>query len=152
MYRWHILANDEKKCTVKFEMYCGWLNGICSAQLFYHKDVRSGCLNQHCVRNRKSLTECRIQRREHCPIYQGIMKHATHCKILIVLKLLLPFLCIIRKSNYLEATTLKWFGKKKHSTFWFWHHGRRSVSHEIILALKCFFLKILVQLECCIFS
>lgn len=65
---------------------------------------------------------------------------------------LLPSLCIIRKSNYLETKALKWFGKKKHATFWFWHHGRRSVSHEIILVLKCFFLKTLVQLECCIFS
>lgn len=117
---WHILAKDGKKCTVTFKMYCGWSKGICSTQLLYHKDRRSGCLNGHCVRNRKSLTECRIQRREHCPIYQGIMKHATHCKILIVLRVFCyPLFVLSGKATILKQKPWSDLEKKSMQPFGF---------------------------------
>lgn len=141
-----------KKGTVAFEMYCRRLKGICSAQLLYHKDIGSGCPNQHPHRSRKSLTECSVQIREHCPIYQGIMKHATRCKVLIVLRLFATLSLYYQERQLSWNDSLEVIWKKKHVTFWFWHHRRMSVSHETILDIKCFLLKTLVHLECFIFS
>lgn len=117
------------KCTMDDQKESVALNWL------YHKDIRAGCLNQHGVRDRKTLTECRIQRSERCPICQGITKHTTYCKVLIVLRLFAPL------SSYYQEKQLSWndnlevIVKTKHITFWFWHNGRRSVSHETILAL-----------------